>query len=139
MNYWVKFPLTFKSLLLSKKGKFLILLLLQSVAALGLVGAIVWFACFSTPFDNLQHSKTGLPVQMFSTGKIAVIDASGQPASGAIISLDNQQSLADSAGVAYFTDLMLHDNQTDIIYKGEHYQQPLHVDSNEVTLALGNE
>ncbi|MBN9393182.1 MAG: hypothetical protein J0I20_34430, partial [Chloroflexi bacterium] len=133
-----KFSIPVLSSIFSKFRFFLAYLMLAGVA-LALGAAAIWFMIPSTPVDPLLHTKSNIPMTMFMVDKVTLLTDDGAPASNAVAVLNNeQQAQADANGVVYFSDVMLHDHNLSVVYKGEHYNLAWHVHSaDKNVLALG--
>lgn len=120
------------------KAKKLLTRLGFGTVALLLLSATLWFGIFSAPSETPLHPNTGQPMEMLMAAKVVIVDGNGQPAAQAIVTLDdNQQVIADEAGLAYFEHVMLHDHPLKVVYQGEHYQMRLHVHTSENKITLG--
>jgi hypothetical protein len=74
---------------------------------------------------------------MYMAAKLSLKDPNGSPASGAILTMNNQQVVANEQGVAWFSDVMHHTQEVTVFYNGQNYTVPVHFHTPEQYAWLG--
>jgi hypothetical protein len=75
--------------------------------------------------------------RMFMAAKLTLLAPDGKPAAGSIVTLQNQQLIADEQGVAIFADVMHNTYPVKVVYDGQHFNLPAHFHAEQISAKLG--